>query len=338
MPSVDPTRFLSELSTKGAPRVLAVGGEARVLVDDVLAAVRPLALAGGLADFNHDRLSGKQGIEAVVAAARTFPVMSASRLVEVDEAEKLSDGAERVLETYLDAPSETTVLVLKFPQIDLRQKFTKLVEKKATLVKCDHPRERDMPDLVRLRARRHGVSLDEEVALTLALSTGTDLGLVDRALEKLALVAPDRAVTVDDVSTHVADTHMEDAFAFASALARADRKAALTSLAALEQNRAAALQLLGLVAWQLRQVVRAREMLDDGAGPREVREGLRAFGDRGDALVAAARRFDLRAHRRRLGRLGALDQLLKSSRAKDMLLMERMVLELCPDEREPRAR
>jgi DNA polymerase-3 subunit delta len=325
---------MSDLAAGKIPRVVAIGGEARVLVDDALVTLRKMVLAGGLADFNHDRLSAKQGAEGILAAAMTFPVMSPARLVEVDQADALGEEGLRVLEPYLDKPCETTVLVLKLDHVDLRQKLGKTIEKKATLVRCEHPKERDMPDLVRLRARRFGVSLDDEVALTIALATGTDLGLVDRALEKLALVCIDRPVTIADVSEHVADTHMEDAFAFGGAVARADRRAALQSLAALEKNRAAPLQLIGLVAWQLRQVVKAREMLDDGAGAREVKEALRAFGDRGDVLIGAARRYDLRAHKRRLGRLGAVDQALKSSRAKDNLWLERLVLELCPEERE----
>jgi DNA polymerase-3 subunit delta len=325
---------MSDLSAGKIPRVIAIGGEARVLVDDALTTLRKLVLAGGLADFNHDRLSAKQGAEGIVTAAETFPVMAPLRLVEVENADALGEEGLRVLDPYLEKPCETTVLVLKLDHVDLRQKLGKALEKKTTLVRCEHPRERDMPDLVRVRARKFGVTLDEEVALTIALSTGTDLGLVDRALEKLALVCAERAVSIADVSEHVADTHMEDAFAFGGAVARADRRAALQSLAALEKNRAAPLQLVGLVAWQLRQVVKAREMLDDGAGARDVKEALRAFGDRGDVLIAAARRFDLRAHKRRLGRLGAIDQALKSSRAKDNLWLERLVLELCPLERE----
>lgn len=337
MAKLDVDSFFRAIESDPLPPVIAMGGEERTLHDDALQIVRRRALEGGLADFNHDRVKAKSaGISAIINAARTLPTMAPRRLVEVEGAEDLGEDALVPLENYLKAPVPEAVLLFNFGKLDLRQKVGKLLSKHALTIRFEHPKEREMPRLVQTRARRHELYIDDEVAEALAVTVGTDLGFLERALEKLALVTEGRTVTLEAVSEHVADTHLEDAFAFGAALAASDRALALKRLHALEQNRAAPLQLMGLVAWQLRQVIRARSLLDEGVPPRDVTAQLKAFGPRAQALIAAAKRFEPRSHARRLGRLGFIDQSLKSSRANGWRWMERMVLELCPPQRSRR--
>ena len=57
------------------------------------------------------------------------------------------------------------------------------------------------------------------------------------------------------------------------------------------------------------------------------------FGDRQQATITAARRFDGKAHAHRLSRVAATDQALKGlggGRTPPWLLMSRLVLDLCP--------
>jgi DNA polymerase III delta subunit len=129
------------------------------------------------------------------------------------------------------------------------------------------------------------------------------------------------------VEAHVADTHLEDAFAFARAVAVQDRSSALASLGALQAAREEPLRIVGLLAWQLRQLARARALLDEGRDP--ARE-LNLFGDRLSTTMSAARKLDMRGHAARLARLGESDRLLKGSRQPPWLVMARLVMDLCP--------
>ena len=333
--SVD--QFFTQLENQELPGVIAVGGAERAFVDDAVNVVRQKVLEGPMSDFNHDRKDGKSGhLQDVLNLANTLPMMAAKRLVEDQQAEDLGDVGLDALESYLKKPSPQTVLLFVFHKFDQRQKLAKLLAKYALTKRFEHPRERDMPDIVIQRAKRHALQLNEETAQAIALTVGTDIGFLERALEKLELVAEEGQVSWDMVSTHVADTHLEDAFAFGKAIAIADRKAALTHLNALMLNREAPLKLMGLVAWQLRQVVRARAYLDDGMPASEVTKELRAYGENGRVLVRAAKQFDLRVHRKRLSRLAHIDRKLKSSRASPWRWMEQMIFELCPAQNKAR--
>ena len=62
--------------------------------------------------FNLDVLEVKAGAAAIVAAARTLPMMGKRRLVLVRDAETLGAEGLEHLRKYLDDPSPETVLVL----------------------------------------------------------------------------------------------------------------------------------------------------------------------------------------------------------------------------------
>jgi DNA polymerase-3 subunit delta len=319
--------FLGVLERGELPAIVAFGGAERTFVDDALAAVRSRVLSGGLADFNHDRTSARERrANEVVSLCNTLPVMAPRRLVEVRDADAFGEDDVEALSGYLERPCRETVLCLVMGEVDERGRLAKLLVKSGEALVCrfDHPKEHEMPRVVERRAKRLKVSLQPGAADALAMTVGNDVTLLDRALEKLS-VAVDADVSVDDVGRHVADTHMENAFAWVRAVAVADRAAALRATAALQAAREEPPRLLGLLAWQLRQIATARALLDAGRDP--VRE-LNLFGDRIAPVMQAARAFDSARHAARLVRLAEADRAMKSSRQPVWLQLTRLVQEL----------
>jgi DNA polymerase-3 subunit delta len=267
----DAERFFKGLEEGELPPVIAMGGPERAFVDDALRVVRERALAGAIVEFNHDRVAATEvTCDGVIGLAQTLPTMAPRRLVEVHDADALKEGGSDRLDAYLDQPAKETVLLFLFGEtMDARGKLVKSLKKRgAHMARFDHPRERDMPGLVRLRARRQKLMLSAEAAEAIAVTVGTDLVLLDRALEKLTLVAEGREVSLEDIYEHVADTHLEDAFRLTRSLSDGDRAAALKSLAALEAARDEPLRLLGLFELELweDEAEWAIKLLDDDVG------------------------------------------------------------------------
>ncbi len=326
--SASTEEFFAVLSADGAlPPIVGFGGAERVFVDEALIAVRARVLSGGLADFNHDRtsLKDKRALE-VISMAKTLPVMAKLRLVEVRDASDAVDADVAAFAAYCDNPNPETVLCLVFGDIDLRDKLPKLLDKSKAALLCrfDHPKDREMPALAARRAKKLQLKLKPGAADALAITVGTDLTLLERALEKLAIAVVGE-ISADDVSKHIADTHLEDAFAFVRATAVGNREQAIKATAALQAAREEPLRLLGLLAWQLRQVAQARALLDDG---KDAARELNLFGDRAAPVLSAARRFEPARHAQRLVLLADADVALKSSRQPAWLLMTRLVHEL----------
>jgi DNA polymerase III subunit delta len=316
------------------PPVIAMGGEERVHQDDALATISERALAGAMKDFNWDRTSGRERRAAeIVSMCNALPVMATRRLVEVRDAEGLASEVE-VIERYLENPSKETVLVLMLASVDMRDKLTKLLDKQALLCKFEHPKDRDMPRHIERRAKKHKLKLGHEAVEALAATVGADLTLLERALEKLAL-ACEGEVSIEDIENNVADTRLADAFEWVRAVAMGNRAGALTGLKKLEADREEPIRLMGLLAWQLRQLTRARALMDDGK-QGQVGSELNLFGDRLNTALSAARRLSLPEHSARLTRLAGVDRLLKGSRQPPWLVMTRLTEELCRPPRSPR--
>lgn len=325
--SGSPDEFLEQLEDGALPPVVGFGGAERVFVDDALITLRARVLSGGLADFNHDRTSLKdKRAPEVISLCKTLPVMAKQRLVEVRDADAANEADVEAFAAYLENPNPETVLALVFGDIDLRDKMPKLLDKSKQAVLCrfDHPKEREMPALVARRAKKLKLKLGPGASDALAVTVGTDLTLLERAIEKLQ-IAVDGEVSADDVAKHVADTHLEDAFAFVRAVATGNREAAVRGAAALQAAREEPLRLLGLLAWQLRQVAQARALLDDG---KDAARELNLFGDRAGPVLQAARRYEPARHAQRIVLLADADLALKSSRQAPWMLMTRLVQEL----------
>lgn len=322
----------SALCKKGTlPSTIAFAGDERALIEDALSGLRRDVLSQGLADFNHDRLSAKaMSMTQIVDAANALPVMAEKRLVEVSELEGISADAVEVIGTYAANPNPSTVLVLLIDGYDQRNKLLRSLDEKGLVYKFDHPSMDQMPAIAMNRARAHALTIEPEVAQLLVMETGTSLLLLDRALEKLALAAVDGRVTPDDVGEQVAQMALQDAFSFARAVASGDRVKAEHFLAELEVAHELPLRLVGMLAWQLRQVLKARLLLDKGMGDRDIGRELSIYGDRLQPILSTARKWQKEIHVLRLSRLCQLDRELKSSRATSWLWLEKMVMQLCP--------
>ena len=326
-----PQQFFSALeSSEALPSIIGCGGAERVLIDDALKIIRKKALKGAMVEFNHDRVSAKEeSANDIVNLARQLPTMAKRRLLEVHDSEDIEPN-DTLLELLQNPLPETVVLFVYGSKCDVRRKFTKSLSKHGLFAKFDHPNENDMIRWTERRSKMRKLTLSHEATQAIALTVGNDIGLLDRALDKLELLAHDEEITLSLIEKHITNTSVQDAFALGRSVALGDRKSSLIALAKLERDRAAPIQLMGLLAWQLRLVTKARALLDENQGEAQIKKELRLFGANSGAVMRAARQYKLMQHERRLGRLADTDLALKSSAARPWLLMTDLVLRLCP--------
>ena len=114
-----------------------------------LAGKEILAVALDDADrqFNFDKFDGQiVSAEQVVVACNLFPMMAERRGVFVRRAGKLVTGADSdALVGYIENPSPQTVLVLELEKPpDARRKAWKSLAAKATVVRCDPLKDREV--------------------------------------------------------------------------------------------------------------------------------------------------------------------------------------------------
>lgn len=266
--------------SKAIPAVAYMCGEERLLVTDAVDRLRARVLAEVSApDFNHDRVSARGcPMGRLVDMCRTLPVMSARRLVEVRDAETIVAADHEVLLEYVRQPDPACTLLLVGEKADLRLKFFKELNSLGVLRIFSKLQERELPAWLHQRATRHGITLTDGAADSLAAAIGAELMLLERALEKLRLAAGSGGtVDEDHVATHVSQTRVETSFRIVDALTAGDLAGALQTLLEVVDAGEPPLRLLGALTYAQRNAIRFQQRLAQGASVPEAARECRIF-------------------------------------------------------------
>jgi DNA polymerase-3 subunit delta len=325
----------SSRDSESSPPVVLIEGPEVTLRDAALAELRERVLAGAPRDFNEDRFDlATSGFDplAIIAAARTLPVMARARLVLVrgvgeKRAEKFLDGA---LLEYLESPLETTCLVLEAEAVDKRQKWVKRVAKIGRVIECAGPsRPNEVRRWIEARLSQRGMKASSGAAQALFELVGPDLDRLALEVEKLGLFVGERGeVSADDVAELVGQLRPRAVYELCDAIGERRLTNALRLVAELSDQGQPALALVGALANHFRKLLRARELR-----PLEVSEVQRKLGVHPFAaqkLVEQVRRFDLRRLRMCLEAARRTDLALKGGvPIGPRMALERLVLAVC---------
>jgi DNA polymerase III delta subunit len=277
-----------------------------------------------------DLTSGDRILDAVgalVAAARTLPMMAPRRVVTVFQAENLiapkreSEAASRALEDLLrlvDAPEPLTTLVLVAAPLDRRTKAFKALAKGASIVDCGAPEDVAAAERwVRALVAKGGMDIDPQAARSMAVLAGFPerarndgkTGNVKRLrgdVDRLLLYAMgQKRITVEDVRELAGPAALQDDWAMTNAIESGRTGEALRQLALMVDAGAAPEKILGQLGWLVRSKFPA-------IAPAEICGAV-------DAVFRT-------------------DQDLKSSGGDPRVLLERLIVELCAGKRTRAAR
>jgi DNA polymerase-3 subunit delta len=317
--------------------VYLVVGEERLLRDMVVDALRTASLAGGLADFNEDKMTaGEVAVDAVVSAARTVPMMANRRFVLVRSIERwdAKEGEGAPLDTlaeYAARPVDSTCVVLTGEKIDGRRKLTLLARKEGFLVGCDPLDDRSLPGWIRDRCAAKGHTIDRDAAELLAALAGPSLSSLADAVERLSLYAgPGAPIGEEAIGASVARVRTADTWAMVDAVGARDLGRAMRTLADAYDPRERGLPMLGALAWSIRQLARYQAAVASGASSQDAARQAGAFQpSRARELANKARAVTAKEVERWLLVLAEADLALKGSRRSADAVLEEMLTRLC---------
>jgi DNA polymerase III delta subunit len=277
----------------------------------------------GLRAFNVERMHAGEfttgdkladGVSALVAAARTLPMMVPRRIVTVMQAETLlapkreSEASTRALdqlEALLRNPEPQTTLVLVASSLDKRGRMYKLLQKQATIVECGAVEDQtDAERWVRTRVAAGGAEIEPAAARLLVDRAGLDVKRLRAEVDRLLLYAlGQKKIGVEDARAIAGPAALVDDWAMTNAIEAGQAAEALSQLALMLDGGAPAEKLLGQLGWLVRTKF-----------PQIAPAGVRP-------AVDALFRTDLD---------------LKRSAGDPRVLLERLVIELCAGKRAAR--
>ncbi len=317
------------------PSLLLLYGEERFFLEETLEELLQLTVPRESRDFNYNLFHGKSARGAeIYDVARTFPVFSPLRLVVVRDAQLLPAAELEQLLPYLQDPVTETVLVLTADKVDGRRKFYQQFKKRGTLVEFKKYYENQIPGFIRDRARLRGVAFAEEAMALFCRRVGSNLQEIVGELEKLATYLGERTlVDVDDVRAIVSDTHIDSVFELTDSIGRQNSSRALSLLNRLLADGTAPLVVLAMLARHFRQMWKARYLLDQRVGNKEVARGVGINPYFLDGLLQQVRVFPASHYQGVFEQLLEVDLALKSGGANAAALLQGLVLGICQTDR-----
>ncbi len=272
-------------AAKTKPRsIYVLHGDEHFLKRRVLAALRTLVLGAEDDGFG---LSSRDGDKAswieIHDELETLPFLSSRRLVVIDRAEPFVTRERGRLEKYFAEPSKTGVLVLDVQSWPANTKLAKLLPEAATIV-CKAPAAAKLPEwCVQWCADRHGKPLSAHAARMLVDLVGTDMGLLDQEMAKLAIYADGNSrIDTADVDQLVGQSRAENTWKIFDLIGAGQIGAALTLLDRLLDQGEEPLRLLGAFSMQLRRLAQAARLHSQGSSLPDALErvGVPPFGRR----------------------------------------------------------
>jgi DNA polymerase-3 subunit delta len=360
-------RFLADIASPSSlrPGYVLVGDEI-FLYDRCRRAVLSTLVPEGARDFAlHDLDLAETSIFEALDRAQTPSLMAPFQVLFLRNLKSLySRGSKKAefdaIDNYFRSPNPQALLLFVADHIriptDIRkmdyqdkERFDRIRETLGDWCGTVELARVDENDAIRWivdTAESQGVRFDPDAARELADSLGADMMLISSEFEKLLLYAGARGtesvaknrVTLGDVETMVLAAKQRSLYELTDAISAKDRPRALALLHGLlnasDGGEDAAIGHLYMLARTFRQmlVILEKNVRDSRAIWQALWQGFRMPPFAAEDLIRQARRYKSRRELTRALRLVARADLeLRSSPANKLLVLERLVLDLCAE-------
>ncbi|HBQ56251.1 MAG TPA: DNA polymerase III subunit delta, partial [Porphyromonadaceae bacterium] len=180
-----------------APVYLLMGDEA-YFIDQLTELLLEKVLTETEKDFNLLTFYGVDSdVNAIVAAARRFPMMAEYQLIVVKEAQELNKFD--LLDSYVKNPLKSTVLVISYKHgtVDKRKAVIKHIEKNGGVVfESKKWYENQVPSFIKNYFSERRIRIDEKSAQMITDFVGNDISKLIQQLQKLEVSLPEGSNTV----------------------------------------------------------------------------------------------------------------------------------------------
>lgn len=204
-------------------------------------------------DFNYEKWDGSEtAAETILDSVQSFSMMGGTKLVVVRNADEM-ERLDSMIPYLKECPDtvDSSVLVMLAKGFDARKKISKAIEGAAAVIHCEEVSDHDREPWIDYLAKRRGVRITPEEKMALRGLDPWSLELVDQELAKLELIGDDTTLRSDALLSGV-DSMARDQFI--EGLFLRNRALALKHVHHFHSDMDVQLPILGLIAWNLRQL------------------------------------------------------------------------------------
>ncbi len=215
-------------SGKFAP-VYFFSGEEAGLIDEGVQLLLDKLVTPEMRDFNFDLFYANEvTAKRVLDIVRSYPMMTAHRVVLLREVHKMSPNDLNALAEYVKKPSATTYLILTQRDKSSTKKGLEAIRKAAVYVECRSLYDNQVAPWIQDYVKRLGQHIAPDAAQFLATEVGGSIHALKSELEKIQIyLGAATAITLEHAQ-HVAGTRREfSVFSLQEAFAEKNLESAL---------------------------------------------------------------------------------------------------------------
>ncbi len=242
------TQILTDLKRKIFKPVYFLSGEEAYYIDLISDYIEKNVLDESEQEFNQTILYGKDAdMNAIISAAKRFPMMSEYQVVIVKEAQNLKelgktaggDDEEEEVDTkskkgasapnpligYLQQPQPSTILVFcyKYKTIDKRSVVYKSLQKNHVFLETKKMYDNQIPEWITSFVQEKKFKIGPKASFLLAEFLGNDLSKISNEVEKLFInLKEGEEITADAVQDNIGISKEFNVFELQDALAKKD--------------------------------------------------------------------------------------------------------------------
>ncbi|WOV88801.1 DNA polymerase III subunit delta [Sporosarcina oncorhynchi] len=278
-------------------------------------------------------------IEAVIEEADTLPFLEERKLIIANNASflKASDKSKEkvvhniaMLETWLDNPSPTAVLVFVAPyeKLDGRKKITKTLQQKTVVVETNALTGRDLTTWVQQEASTNGVKINAETAQILVDYTGDSLLSLSSELSKITMYMNGAGeVTKELIELLVPRMPEMDVFRLTDAYMTGNVKETIKIYHDLLRNGEEPIMLTSLIAGQIRLMIHVSTLVKKGYQQQQIAKTLSVHPYRVKLIMENRRIPNMERLLLILKKLAHIDHQLKTTSGKRERVLEIFFME-----------
>ena len=322
-----------------APVYLLFGPETS-LRDLAAKTIADLSFADGdFRDFNDTSfsLNNDASLERALAAAEQLPMMATRRVVRISDVrisatgfrDTITEDHEPLLSSYLSKPSPQSVVIFVADELNGVRKMGKFLREKTCAVEFKQLDDRERGEWARKKIRENGSEIDDATFGYLLGRVGADLSRLSNEINKLSTAAlPNKTITLELIEELVPNTREMSNFDLTDHLVAGRRRQALAVLKKILDDGAEPLALLGLISYNYRRLLMAKDMMSRGIDRREVANVVKLRYNDQEPFLAAARKADMRSLTRAIQLLADTDLAIKTSKGGSGPAGSRMQIEM----------
>ena len=274
-------------------------------------------------DMNFNAFEGKDiNPKEIIDLAETLPFFADRRVILIENSGFFKNSCEELAE-YLTQVAPATYFLFVEEEVDKRSKMYKAAQKEGRIVEFSAQSEELLTRWILSRLKKEGKNITAPVMQLFLGKTGTDMGNIDRELEKLLCYTLGKdVIEAEDVEAIVTEQTTNKIFEMVNAIAEHDRKKALDLYYDLLTLKEPPMRILYLITRQFQILLNIRDMMGKGLdqGTMAKKAGIPAFAVRRN--VVQARGFTMEQIRQALSEGVELEEAVKTGRMDDQMAVE----------------